>query len=200
MDQYGRISTHGLDQLLSKVQAKLRVSAAIVGGKDPWPLEIEVFGYNEPLAFSTRGGRILVSKGLILSLRNEDEFAAVIAHEISHHVLGHLDRVASPSARSPKFILSKEDEFAADKLSVRVLQGAGYDPLAALSALRTLERKSSIDAAKNAEFTERENALASELAPLPLQKPRSNQLFRRIQMEILAQEPEDSPLRSSNSR
>lgn len=40
-------------------------------------------------AFAASGGFILVNKGLIKTARNEDELAAVLAHEIAHTVRGH---------------------------------------------------------------------------------------------------------------
>jgi predicted Zn-dependent protease len=40
-------------------------------------------------AFAAPGGYILINKGLVKAARNEDELAAVIAHEIAHVVRGH---------------------------------------------------------------------------------------------------------------
>jgi len=40
-------------------------------------------------AFAASGGYILVNKGLIKAARNEDELAAVLAHEVAHTVRGH---------------------------------------------------------------------------------------------------------------
>jgi predicted Zn-dependent protease len=40
-------------------------------------------------AFAAPGGYIMVNKGLIKAARNEDQLAAVIAHEIAHVVRGH---------------------------------------------------------------------------------------------------------------
>lgn len=43
-------------------------------------------GYN---AFSTPGGRILITKGLFVRMRTESELAGVLAHEIAHVVKRH---------------------------------------------------------------------------------------------------------------
>ncbi len=43
-----------------------------------------VLNTEKPMALSTPGGFILISKGLIKKLDNEDQLAAVIAHEIGH--------------------------------------------------------------------------------------------------------------------
>jgi predicted Zn-dependent protease len=40
-------------------------------------------------AFAAAGGFILVNKGLIKAAKNEDELAAVLAHEVAHTVRGH---------------------------------------------------------------------------------------------------------------
>ena len=40
-------------------------------------------------AFAASGGFILVNKGLIKTAQNEDELAAVLAHEVAHTVRGH---------------------------------------------------------------------------------------------------------------
>lgn len=40
-------------------------------------------------AFATPGGHILITRGLLRLARDEDELAAVLAHEISHVALGH---------------------------------------------------------------------------------------------------------------
>lgn len=47
----------------------------------------------EKNAFACPGGMILITKGLIMTAQNEDELAAVIAHEIGHIV--HRDGVSS---------------------------------------------------------------------------------------------------------
>ncbi len=42
-----------------------------------------------PAAFSTPGGFVIISEGLVRLCDNEDELAAVLAHECSHVALGH---------------------------------------------------------------------------------------------------------------
>jgi len=52
-----------------------------------------VLDTTEKNAFACPGGMILITKGLIMTAQNEDELAAVIAHEIGHIV--HRDGVSS---------------------------------------------------------------------------------------------------------
>jgi beta-barrel assembly-enhancing protease len=47
----------------------------------------------EPNAFACPGGMILVSKGMVMTARTEDELAAVLAHEIGH--ISHRDGISS---------------------------------------------------------------------------------------------------------
>jgi predicted Zn-dependent protease len=44
---------------------------------------------DEVNAFATPGGHVLVTRGLLRSVRSEDELAAVLAHEIAHVALKH---------------------------------------------------------------------------------------------------------------
>ncbi len=70
---------------------------------------------------------------------NDDEFAAVVAHELAHNLLNHRDRLDSQDVnrgffgqfgKSAKRI--KATEIEADRLSVWLMANAGYDPQAAI--------------------------------------------------------------------
>ena len=56
-------------------------------------------------AVSTPGGHILISKGLVRATENEDQLAAVIAHEISHIQLKHATK-SIKSSRTADALLS----------------------------------------------------------------------------------------------
>ncbi len=50
-------------------------------------------------AFSVPGGYVFINSGAILAARNEDELAAVMAHEISHDTQRHIPRLIALSKR-----------------------------------------------------------------------------------------------------
>jgi len=119
-------------------------------------------------AFALPGGYVYIFREMIEDTETEDELAAILAHEIGHIAARHsvkklqssvglsgLNLVAAltPSDNSTKrkstvaisqlmMAYSREAEFEADKLSVKYLKEAGYNPKAAVSFMtRMLERQ-----------------------------------------------------------
>lgn len=68
---------------------------------------------------------ITVFKGLINSVKSEDELAFVLSHEISHVLLGHVDPVKENDAKGDNAIM--HDEVKADKYGAFIMMKAGYD-------------------------------------------------------------------------
>jgi predicted Zn-dependent protease len=58
---------------------------------------------NELNAFTAPSGFTFITKGLLMLCQNEDELAAVIAHELGHSVLRHPEREARAAANASKF-------------------------------------------------------------------------------------------------
>lgn len=84
------------------------------------------------------GRYVQISSAFIPYFANEDEFAAIIAHEIAHNILRHrdiLDAKKVPTGILRKFGKNaariRETEIEADKFSLRLLINAGYRPDAA---------------------------------------------------------------------
>lgn len=84
------------------------------------------------------GRMVLVHQGLVAFAPDDDELAAAIAHELAHNILRHRERLDAAGVdrglgkqfgRSAR--LFKQTEIEADRLSVWLLAGAGYDPDAA---------------------------------------------------------------------
>ncbi|MDP8216570.1 MAG: M48 family metalloprotease [Candidatus Kaelpia imicola] len=122
----------------------------------------------EPNAFALPGGYIYINDKLLdlIGWENEDEIAAVLAHEISHIVLRHnilkLQEVigtqallimvgtSTPDARTAKnsqvamilllLAYSKEREFEADRLALKYLQKADFNPQGMISLLKKIQK------------------------------------------------------------
>ncbi|WP_442678697.1 M48 family metalloprotease [Sphingomonas sp. ASY06-1R] len=133
-----------LDQLEAALAAADQVSITIERAGQR--REIAVKGeMGCPTRFQTRasatifsqadGTNVEVSSGLMDFAQSDDELAGVIAHELSHNILGHrtsLDRqrihrgLLGQFGRSARLVRDTEQQ--ADRLSVYLLARAGYSP------------------------------------------------------------------------
>ncbi|HEX9780965.1 MAG TPA: M48 family metallopeptidase [bacterium] len=114
-------------------------------------------------AFSLPGGWVYVHEGLTEKVASDDELAGVVAHEVAHiaarHSIqryetglgmqlaqlaaaitrtGELAAGVSVASQAAQLAYSREAEIEADRLAVKYLKDAGYDPTAMLSFLDTL--------------------------------------------------------------
>ncbi|MFA6378764.1 MAG: M48 family metallopeptidase, partial [Candidatus Omnitrophota bacterium] len=114
---------------------------------------VQVINKDEVNAFALPGGYIYVYKGLIDQVDNDDQLAGVIAHEFGHitakHAMKRLQasygytilQILSATTGNAQMIpginlafasiltgYAREDEFQADRLSVKYMKKAGYDP------------------------------------------------------------------------
>lgn len=133
----------------------------------PW--QFGVLDDPDTNAFAVPGGRIFITKGLLMRMRSEAELAGVLAHEISHVLRKHHLQALKKGARSElasafveqttqhnqgnpaltKLIsagtemyargLDKDDEFEADRMGVVIAARAGYDPYGLPAVLQTLQ-------------------------------------------------------------
>lgn len=74
------------------------------------------------------GWRVQIGRDVLAALANDDELAALMAHELAHAILRHRMRLdaAKRTARAVR-----ETEREADRLMPWLLRNAGYDPAAA---------------------------------------------------------------------
>ncbi|MBI2387549.1 MAG: M48 family metalloprotease [Elusimicrobia bacterium] len=116
---------------------------------------------------SLSAGVLFIDPELIAVMSSEDEVAAVIAHELIHHLRAHHEQLAETLRRHPRggggdlFTPSRPSkaeldarwghECEADALSLRLLANAGYDPAAAADALIAVKRE--IDGEPRHEFS-----------------------------------------------
>ena len=131
---------------------------------------------NTPLvnAFALPGGYVYVTRGILSLASNEAELAGVLAHEIAHVTARHsaaratntgiaqlgllaLDLIGGSAMASKVGEIgalaliqsySREDEFEADKLGVKYLSRAGFDPRGMSTFLQKLQAHSSYESAR----------------------------------------------------
>jgi predicted Zn-dependent protease len=124
---------------------------------------IRVIDEDEMNAFSLPGGYIYLNKGLTDRVTNDDQLAGVISHEVAHVVAKHamkrlqgaygatvlmgaalisgngaLAAGINLASTSLLFQNSREDEFESDRLGVKYMRLAGYDPTAMKLMLNAL--------------------------------------------------------------
>lgn len=133
----------------------------------PW--QFGVLNDDDVNAFAAPGGRVFITKGLLMNMHNEAELAGVLAHEISHVLRKHHLKAIKKGARTDLMVeflseatkdkgsnknlvklanagtqlyargLDKDDEFEADRMGVVIAARAGYDPYGLPAVLQTLE-------------------------------------------------------------
>ena len=87
------------------------------------------------------GERVRVTSGLLLFADTDNELAAAVAHELSHNLLGHRERLNAVKRRTSEILAT---EIEADRLSVWLMANAGYEPAAALRFAERYGRKTGL--------------------------------------------------------
>lgn len=131
---------------------------------DDFEWAIAVADVEQPNAMCAPGGRILITTGLLRILRNDDELAIIMAHEITHALNRHsvetlsLQRILWPLVFLVNQIFdlrmlptvfahvflslpySRKLEFEADKVGLLICTEACYNPKVAPGVFRRLEQ------------------------------------------------------------
>lgn len=108
---------------------------------------------------AANGMLVRLTLKLAQSVRGDDELAAVVAHELAHNILRHRDRLGSDRSA----VRIRQTEFEADRLSVWLMAGAGYDPAAAIRFWKRHKRPLIRDAS-HPPRSERIAAIEAEMA------------------------------------
>jgi predicted Zn-dependent protease len=122
----------GLAAYVSGVGRRLVAAAGAGGG---W--RFVVIDEPEANAFALPGRRVLVTRGMLALANDEAEVAAVLAHEVAHVLAGHARAGAGHRGGI---------EAEADRIGVRLLAAAGYDPRAQADLQATLIAAHALDA------------------------------------------------------
>ncbi len=168
LSQQFKISDQGKDkERINRIGQRL----ARVSDRQDYTYQFFLIEKDEMNAFTTPGGRIYVFSGLINKLTSDDQIASVLAHEIGHCAARHTIKkfqaalgynligsiilgqvgegakeIASMSTNMVMNIVfsayGRRDEYEADRLGIKYLHQAGYDPDATIVTLQTLQRES----------------------------------------------------------
>jgi len=138
-----------VNERVSKIEARLQN----VCDRKELLYSVQVINKDEVNAFALPGGYIYVYKGLLDQVDNDDQLAGVIAHEFGHITAKHamkrlqasygytLLQVLSAATGNTQMIpgidlafasiitgYGRQDELEADRLAVKYMKKAGYDP------------------------------------------------------------------------
>ena len=80
------------------------------------------------------GYYVQINTAMVAFTQNDDELAAITAHELAHNILGHRAKATA----------SKQAEYEADRLSVWLVARAGYDVDTMLPFWTRLEKRTSL--------------------------------------------------------
>jgi predicted Zn-dependent protease len=153
-------------EIQSRIQS-IGERIANVSNRQDVTYHFRVLDDEEVNAFALPGGYVYIFIGLLERLKTDDEIAAVLAHEVGHIAARHsvkrlqgalgltaLRILAAIGARdidvhgNMDYALaqimagySQEDEILADRLGVRYMKLAGYNPEAALTVLKMMREK-----------------------------------------------------------
>ena len=161
----GEYHSAGTERYLNEVLAKLTAAS------DMPTQSYKVTVLNSPIvnAFALPSGDLYVTRGLLALANDTAEVAAVMAHEIAHITARHALQRAELEKRSDVISkaamvidnrdksrtfqsyaqltlasFSRQQEYEADEIGVRVIAKAGYDPYGASRFLEALGRSSEL--------------------------------------------------------
>jgi|LakMenEpi03Aug12_release.lakeMendotaPanAssembly.Ray.scaffolds.fasta_scaffold588101_2 predicted Zn-dependent protease len=132
VSRYGELHVPQCNEQFKQVMERL-------GYSDQSGYTIRILSTNQPAAFSPGAKVILLSRGLIRLLNSESQVAFVIAHELSHYHLGHVEE-ASHIRTEQSSAWRKDLEIAADQKALALLIRGGYETTEAVTALQTVYR------------------------------------------------------------
>lgn len=124
------------------------------------------------------GRHVVLTSAIVNMARSDDELAFVIAHEMAHNILGHLDKPGRHSRALLGELLatrgSRGAESQADAAAVFLMRNSGYAPEAGMSFLQSASRRIWWAVSlSHPGFASRMRTIASAIANVPLAGPRA---------------------------
>lgn len=111
---------------------------------DQFEWEYSVLDRDEVNAFCLPGGKICVFTGLLKVVKNDDQLAAVMSHEVSHALAHHISERIAHERASGSGLLSlsfdRGQELEADHIGVFLMTFAGFDPDQSLVFWQEMQR------------------------------------------------------------
>ncbi len=98
---------------------------------------VSVVSSHLPVAVISPKNRLVFSSGLISLIETPSEFAFVVAHEVAHEMLGHLNSHSSAERNTDQWSL--KEEIAADEFALQLLSDTQFSKEGAVRFLRRLE-------------------------------------------------------------
>jgi predicted Zn-dependent protease len=165
--QFGGVSQSPMRERVRQIGA--RVVAQSSAAQTPYKYSFHLLADRKTVnAFALPGGQIFITEALLGLLQNEDEIAAVLGHEVGHvlarHSAEHLAKqqltqqligavvvgsgsydaaqLASLAGSMINMKHGRDDEIESDRLGLRLLREAGYDPRAMIRVMQVLEKAS----------------------------------------------------------
>jgi beta-barrel assembly-enhancing protease len=200
---------------VQRLGMRLARSAPPARGQIPRRWWFHVIRDRSVYAFAVGDGHVFVTDGAILFARDESELAAVLGHEMGHELAGHLCAGPAPTlweqllnvfgsgprenngtryatVGSLTQVIEPAKEREADRVALRLLSNAGFDPHAMLSVARHLP---DADGAGHLADRQRVSALQQLLAQVPRVTVKSSQEFLRARAAL-----EEQPAGPTRSR
>lgn len=147
--QFPPVSSSGDNLILSEILDRLLYAAERAHFSSERTFRIYLSCDTGRTAFADGFGDIYISQGLLKAFDNDGQLYATLAHELSHYLLKHFSNSQNRSSRSenfapliglphesgPRLNINKEDEIAADMLSLKLLHFSGFSSRHAAQAL-----------------------------------------------------------------
>jgi predicted Zn-dependent protease len=147
-----------------------RLTANTIAAKAPYPYDFHLLADTKTVnAFALPGGQCFITAALYLKLKNEDQLAGIMGHEIGHVIERHgaqrmasqgfiqgliqsvmigsggngsAAQVANVIGQYSSLKYGRDQELQSDDLGVRIMIEAGYDPVNLIGVMDILEESS----------------------------------------------------------